>query len=199
MNSSSALALGGNVPPQGTHLQYPIRSMHMSHHFPLTATTQRYMDPFAPPNYYDVSLTSPQTVNHLPPKQHPAGASQRHNCVPLTPTQRHNCIPLSATQRHNCDNFTTKHNDVKARVERRISELNAQLQCAPSDTSSPWWDELAENYFQARSSILLLLPQAGRKDSRGQRYHLDKTPHAVLEFFKSLYEHQVTVPIRFIT
>ena len=199
MNHTGVLQLGGamphrNMPPNGS---YPISSLPMNQHY----TPHRYyqqggkphvhfmppatpLDPLqlAPPNYYDISLPQSQSANQIRVQQHALSPPELQDCKPFIATHRHNCEPLNAT-----------HGDIKSRIERRITELNTQLQCAPRDPGSPWWDELAETFFQHHSTILVLLPQSGKSDTKQSRFHLEKTPLAALEFFKNLYEHQVTI------
>ena len=182
---------------------YPISSLSMNQHY----TPHRYYQPpgkphlhfmppatqleplqLAPPNYFDIS----QSANQI--------RVQHHMLQDLSPPELQDCKPFKATHRHNCEPHNPVHqlsceppSDTKSRIERRITELNTQLQCAPRDPGSPWWDEMAETFFQHHSTILVLLPQSGKSDTKRSRFHLEKTPLAALEFFKNLYEHQVTV------
>ena len=191
-----------NLPSNGS---YSISSLGMNQHY---STPHRYypspgkphvqfMPPatqldtlqLAPPNYYDISLT--QSANQIRVQHHMTPELQ--DSKPFKGTHRHNCEPHNQGHQLSCEPHGATHSDIKSRIERRITELNTQLQCAPKDPGSPWWDELAENFFQHHSTILVLLPQSGKSDTKQSRFHLEKTPHAALEFFKNLYEHQVSI------
>ncbi|KAI6656312.1 LIM domain-binding protein 2 isoform X2 [Oopsacas minuta] len=135
----------------------------------------------APPNYYDISL----------PQANQIRVHQMAHELPLAEVTEKKTFKMT-----HCDTkppqIESTHGDIKSRIERRITELNTQLQYAPRDPSSPWWDEFADNFFHTHSTILVLLPQNGKKDTRQSRFHLEKTPLAAMEFFKNLYEHQVS-------
>ena len=208
MNHTSVLSLGGarNGPfplPITQHYATPQRYYQntIKPQFVPHATSLDTL--LAPPNYYDVSLS--QTANQIRVNQlmQEMPPQEIVDCKPFKATHRHNFEQLNSMQRHSCDTskpthlepVSATHGDIKLKVERRINELNSQLQSAPRDTGSPWWDELADNFFHNHSTISVLLPQSGRKDTRQSRFHLEKTPLAAMEFFKNLYEHQVTMTI----
>lgn len=209
MNHTGVLSLGGALSYRNGAFPLPVNQRYASPQRYYQNTIKPQFVPhatpldtvLAPPNYYDVSLS--QTANHIRVNQlmQEMPPQEIVDCKPFKATQRHNFEQLNPVQRHSCDTskpthlepVSATHGDTKSRVERRINELNSQLQSAPRDTGSPWWDELADNFFHNHSTILVLLPQGGRKDTKQSRFHLEKTPLAAMEFFKNLYEHQVTM------